>query len=226
MTAGSWERMVNRVFFLALALLLTAAAAFGQLASDFDTSGFWARLGIGIPVPIDLSSKVLTAGLGAAPACGYWFPLGVGRIQVGLESGVLLEYTQGLPSIDQYASLLVPIMVLAVYELPLGELFHVFGGVQTGAGVAFVDYDLASLPDLVTTKFLFGVELGAGLGAGMLTVQAGMRFFAVFYDVNPYLAVVPEVRAVIRFPEAVSAPAPAKADVPRANAQPKMSGWQ
>jgi hypothetical protein len=197
--------------------LFIAAAAFGQQAADFKTSGFWARLGIGVPIPISLSSEVLTPGFNAAPAAGYRFPLGPGRMLIGLETGIMLEFTRDSPSVDQYTSCLVPLAALAEYDLPLAGIFHAYGGVQAGFGVTFVDYALPFLTDLTVGKLFLGLEFGAGLDVGIFVFQVGARLFAVFYDVNTYLALVPGMRAVIRFPSMPENSAPKRA-------QPSIKG--
>ncbi len=153
-----------------------------------------------MPIPVGSSAEVLTLGVSPVAVFGVQFGLGPGRIKAGLDLGCVIEFTQDLPAIDQYSSFFLPLGVTAGYDLPLGGGFYAYGEAQGGYAPTLVFYTLPSLRDLGVWKPYAGGGLGAGLDLGMFSVQAGARFFVVFYDANAYMGIAPELRGELRLP--------------------------
>jgi hypothetical protein len=185
-------------FLLACAFIQADPAA-PPAGTAFMGEAFFARVGLGMPIPVDLSGQVLTLGISVATQAGYQLPLGPGRLKAGVDLGCLIEFTQDLPGVDRYTFFFLPLGVLAGYDYPVGGGFYAYGEAQAGYAPTLVFYQLESLPDLGVWKPYMGCGLGAGFELGMFTVQAGARLLAVFYDVNAYVAIIPELRGEIRF---------------------------
>jgi len=198
------KKSLSCVILLGLACAFIPSAAAAPAAAGPEAQAFWgeaffARLGLGMPIPAGAAAQALTVGVSASTQGGYQFPLGPGRLKAGLDLGCLVEFTQDLPGIDQYVSFFLPLGVFAGYDFPIAQGFYAYGEAQAGYAPTLAFYQLESLPDLGVFKPSIGCGLGAGYELGMFTVQAGARFLAVFYDVNAYMAIVPELRGEIRF---------------------------
>jgi hypothetical protein len=170
--------------------LQTATGAVARSAS-----GFSLELGCGMPIPVGPAGAALN--LGVAPTLGFsWrFTAGPGSVRIGVGSGMAWESTgDALPGGSPYDAYLVPLTVIAGYELTLGAWLQLYLEAGAGYGATFVRYDDPALPLIGVMKPLAGAEAGVGVDLGSVRVQAGARFLAVFYDPSVLLTVAPELR--------------------------------
>jgi hypothetical protein len=162
-------------------------------------SGLFFGFTAGMPIPVGSSADLLNLGVQASLEFGWQFALGPGRLKLGVETGVLWECTKDADVYAPYNSFFIPVTALVGYDLLIAGKFQIYAEALGGYSATIVSYGPPDSASFGVLKPFAGGGLGAGMDIGSkISVRAGARFLAVFYDVNPFLCVVPEVGVELR----------------------------
>jgi hypothetical protein len=169
-------------------------------ASAGRKSGLLVGIGCGMSIPVGPSADLLNLGVSASLDFGWQFGLGPGRLKLGFESGTLWESTKSNALVyAPYNSFFIPLAAFVGYDFLIAGGFQLYLRAVGGYSATLVFYEPPQSTSFGVLKPCAGGGLGVGLDIGdRFSIQAGARFLAVFYDVNAFLSVVPEICIEIR----------------------------
>jgi len=164
-------------------------------ASAAMKNGLLLGLGCGMSIPVGPSADLLNLGISASLDFGWQFSLGPGRLKLGIESGMLWESTKTDALVyAAYNSFFIPLVAFVGYDLLIAGGFQLYLKAVGGYSATLVYYEPPQSTSFGVLKPYAGGCLGVGLDIGdRFSIQAGARFLAVFYDVNAFLCVAPEI---------------------------------
>jgi hypothetical protein len=156
---------------------------------------FSTDLALGVSFPIGPAAKN-ALGEPCVWSSGLWnIPLRQGAVGIGVSTGTVLLHAQ--PGVYSYDVLAFPVALAARYTLPfrLPIWFALAAGVMPSETRI---HETGS--ESTVTKVFVAPTIGLGVARfGHFRIGANLGFLVIFYDVYPFMGVIPEVRVEYAF---------------------------